>query len=256
MGYRWGTDGGGFRGYNTHIKVQEKYVRNPCFFLRLKSLRSSSNLLFLTSSEQSIIRRGLESKMSGSPSNKSQLAQDLPGITINITDHDDSGKETFLPARAGEWQAYDNKGMAFSVLYTTSEFPVSLNNHEDLIRHDKTVASNKLGLMNPGGIVWRMVDFAPGFESMMHRTRSLDFGIVIEGTIELILESGEKRVLRRGDVSVQRGTNHAWRNPDPIQWCRMAYVLQDSQPVLINGKPLEEDLGRSAGEVPPSDRDI
>ncbi|KAF7590094.1 hypothetical protein BBP40_003250 [Aspergillus hancockii] len=191
--------------------------------------------------------------MSKGRPNESQLALGFPSVTINITDHDDFGRETFLPARQGDWQAYDNNGMAFSVIYTTSEFPVSLNNGQDLAKHDRITASKKLGLVNPGGTVWRIVDFAPKFESMMHRTRSLDFGIVIEGMIELILASGEKRVLRRGDVSVQRGTNHSWRNPDPNRWCRVAYVLLDSQPVMINGEPLKEDLGRSAGEVPSSE---
>lgn len=191
--------------------------------------------------------------MSENYPNESQLTPDFPGVKINITDHDTSGEEVFLPIRPGDWQAYDNNGMAFSVLYTTSEFPVSLNNGQDLSKHDEIATSKRLGLMNPGGTVWRLVDFAPGFESMMHRTRSLDFGIVIEGTIELILASGEKRLLRRGDVSVQRGTNHAWRNPDLTQWCRMAYFLQEAQPILVNGEPLREDLGRSTGEMPPSE---
>ncbi|KAJ5218217.1 uncharacterized protein N7498_000316 [Penicillium cinerascens] len=191
--------------------------------------------------------------MSENRPNEGQLAPDLPGVNINITDHDEFGNEAFLPARPGNWQAYDNNSMAFSVLYTTSEFPVSLNDGHDLAKHDQITASKKLGLVNPGGTVWRIVDFAPGFESMMHRTRSLDFGIVIEGTIELILASGEKRFLHRGDVSVQRGTNHAWRNPDLTRWCRMAYVLQDAQPVLVNGEPLKEDLGHSTGDIPASE---
>jgi hypothetical protein len=135
--------------------------------------------------------------MSKNRPNENQLAPDFPGVNINITDHDDSGNETFLLARLGEWQAYDNNGMAFSVLYTTSEFPVPLNNGQDLAIHNHITASKKLGLVNPGGTVWRIVDFAPGFESTMHRTRSLDFGIVIEGTIELILASEKKRLLRR-----------------------------------------------------------
>ncbi|KAB8067159.1 hypothetical protein BDV29DRAFT_196651 [Aspergillus leporis] len=193
--------------------------------------------------------------MDARPPNENQLAPNLPGVTINVTDHDNNGEETFFPARPGDWQAYDNNGMAFSVLYTTSEFPVSMNNGQDVTRHDTLAASQRLGLMNPGGTVWRMVDFAPGFESTMHRTRSLDFGIVIEGTIELLLASGQKRVMHRGDVAVQRGTNHAWRNPDPVNWCRMAFVLQDARPVVVNGEPLSEDLGRSAGEVPPSVRE-
>ena len=43
----------------------------------------------------------------------------------------------------------------------------------------------------------------------MHQTKTLDFIILIEGKLRLILEDDE-RVLEPGDVAVQRGTNHAW----------------------------------------------
>lgn len=43
----------------------------------------------------------------------------------------------------------------------------------------------------------------------MHLTQTLDFIIVVEGKVRLILDEGD-RVLGPGDVVVQRGTNHAW----------------------------------------------
>jgi quercetin dioxygenase-like cupin family protein len=58
----------------------------------------------------------------------------------------------------------------------------------------------------------------------MHKTISLDYGIVLEGPVELVLDSGEVKTMYRGDVAVQRATNHAWRNPNDY-WCRMVYVL-------------------------------
>ena len=45
----------------------------------------------------------------------------------------------------------------------------------------------------------------------MHKTRTLDYVILLEGDVTLILEKGEVR-LKPYDVVVQRGTNHAWRN--------------------------------------------
>jgi len=90
---------------------------------------------------------------------------------------------------------------------------------------------------------------------MMHRTKSLDYGIVVEGSIELILDSGEKQVLQRGDVCIQGGTNHAWRNPNEMEWTKVVYVLQDSQPVEVNEKRLKEYLGRSEGEIPSNGND-
>ena len=122
----------------------------------------------------------------------------------------------------------------------------------DIAEHDARLSSGKLGIVNPNGTVLRCVDFAPGFESMMHRTQSLDFGIVVEGSIELILDSGRKQMLYRGDVCVQRGTNHAWRNPSSTEWTRVMYVLQDAEPLKVSGEVLDEYLGRSEGEIPSS----
>lgn len=69
----------------------------------------------------------------------------------------------------------------------------------------------------------------------MHRTQSLDYGIVLQGEIEMILDSGEKRTLKAGDIAVQRGTKHAWRNPGEVEWSRMVFILQDIQPIVIGG---------------------
>lgn len=57
--------------------------------------------------------------------------------------------------------------MAFNVVYTTSEFPASLNDDADISKHDSVMSGKKLGLVNPGGTVCRMVDFAPGYDCMM-----------------------------------------------------------------------------------------
>lgn len=59
----------------------------------------------------------------------------------------------------------------------------------------------------------------------MHRTETIDYGIVLEGEIVLILDEGETLV-RAGDVVVQRGTSHAWSNRSNGN-CRVAFVLID-----------------------------
>lgn len=58
---------------------------------------------------------------------------------------------------------------------------------------------------------------------LMHRTESVDYGVVIEGEIVLVLDEGEVR-LTPGSVVVQRGTNHAWANRSG-RTCRMLFVL-------------------------------
>jgi quercetin dioxygenase-like cupin family protein len=90
---------------------------------------------------------------------------------------------------------------------------------------------------------------------MMHRTQSLDYGIVLEGTITSVLDSGEETVMKRGDVMVQRATMHSWRNDSTTEWARMIFCLQDIKPLFVGGERLGEDLGRGTTNVPPSGND-
>jgi mannose-6-phosphate isomerase-like protein (cupin superfamily) len=60
---------------------------------------------------------------------------------------------------------------------------------------------------------------------LMHRTESIDYGVVIEGEMTLVLDDSEV-LLRPGSVVVQRGTNHAWANRSGRP-CRMLFVLID-----------------------------
>jgi mannose-6-phosphate isomerase-like protein (cupin superfamily) len=62
---------------------------------------------------------------------------------------------------------------------------------------------------------------------LMHRTESVDYGVVIEGEMTLVLDAGEV-TLKPGSVVVQRGTNHAWANRSGRP-CRMLFVLIDGQ---------------------------
>nr|RBQ98806.1 hypothetical protein FVER53263_20617 [Fusarium verticillioides] len=59
----------------------------------------------------------------------------------------------------------------------------------------------------------------------MHRTLSIDYAVVIEGEMELVLDSGENRAMKRGDVAVQRGTKHQWVNTDEEKWARMVACI-------------------------------
>jgi len=60
----------------------------------------------------------------------------------------------------------------------------------------------------------------------MHRTRSIDYAVVMEGEIDMILDDGEVH-LAAGDVLVQQGTDHAWVNRGERP-CRIAFVLIDA----------------------------
>ena len=62
---------------------------------------------------------------------------------------------------------------------------------------------------------------------LMHRTETVDYAVVLEGEITMLLDDSEVN-LKAGDVVIQRGTNHAWSNRSgtPV---RMLYILMDAR---------------------------
>ncbi|KAI0125970.1 hypothetical protein BJ170DRAFT_583747 [Xylariales sp. AK1849] len=174
---------------------------------------------------------------------------DLPQIHRYITDHSAQGESIFssaLPEALPGQKLYN--GAHFLLGYATDRRPVELTDGQDLKTYAPLLESPP-GLTVPGGTVARFVDSPPNSLSTMHRTISLDYGVVIEGEVELVLDSGETRLLKRGDFAVQRGTMHAWRNPSKTEWARMLYFLQDAAPLEVAGKQLGEDYGSMAGHV-------
>ncbi|WP_279580779.1 cupin domain-containing protein [Fodinicola feengrottensis] len=72
---------------------------------------------------------------------------------------------------------------------------------------DTAAALAELERQMPGAMAAMEPD-APG----MHTTDSLDYVLIVSGEVTLELDDGERTVLRAGDVVVQNGTRHAWRN--------------------------------------------
>ena len=64
----------------------------------------------------------------------------------------------------------------------------------------------------------------------MQKTPTLDFCLVLEGEITLVLDTAEVH-LKAGDTVVQRGTNHAWSNRSNRP-CRVAFSLHDAAPAV------------------------
>ena len=62
----------------------------------------------------------------------------------------------------------------------------------------------------------------------MHKTNSIDYLVVISGSMHMLMEEGEVE-LHAGDCIVQRGTNHAWVNRSGKP-CLLAAVLIDAKP--------------------------
>ncbi|KFY86546.1 hypothetical protein V500_07567 [Pseudogymnoascus sp. VKM F-4518 (FW-2643)] len=176
---------------------------------------------------------------------------DLPQLKRLITSHNDEGKAIVHSSKDFPWQPLDKDRMAFSVVYSTSSFPPDLNKDADITTNEALMKKG-VGLVNPGGTIIRCVDFAPGYRCGMHRTQSLDYGIVMEGSIDMVLDSGDIEHMKRGDVAVQRATQHQWVNTSKTQWARMMFVLQDCKELEIGGKKLGEDLGKDLNFLPPS----
>lgn len=164
-----------------------------------------------------------------------------------VTGHDAQGKAVALfdaPIQAKQRSAGGN-GM--TLLWVTTEFPVDLAAPTDR-------AQTPVGVPPPAnGTIFRIVDFAPAGGGAMaaidhhqillsmgidpatqgyarhantHRTRTIDYAIVLEGEIDMLLDDSEVHV-KAGDVLVQQGTNHAWVN-NGSKPCRIAFILIDA----------------------------
>jgi len=63
----------------------------------------------------------------------------------------------------------------------------------------------------------------------MHRTRSIDYAIIMEGEIDMLLDDSDVH-LKAGDVVIQRGTYHAWANRSGKP-CKVFFILIDADPL-------------------------
>ena len=150
-----------------------------------------------------------------------------------VTGHDAAGRAVFRSDEAFAPVVVPSGDAAMALVWTTATVPAD-NNDETDGRH------REAGLTLNGGSVIRIVDMLPGGESPMHRTNSIDYGIVLSGCVELELDEGAKKTARAGDIVVQRGTNHLWRNPSATELCRIAFILIQAPPYLHDGQPLPE----------------
>ncbi|RDW56633.1 hypothetical protein BP5796_13098 [Coleophoma crateriformis] len=164
-----------------------------------------------------------------------------PNRYITATNND--GKSVFSSALPESLPVVRNINEALLRLcYVTDRPPVSLAGNIDITAYGKCL-ENPPELVPPGGgsVVW-YIDTPPEGSSPMHRTISLDLVVLLEGEVELLLDGGETRLLRPGDLTLQRATMHAWRNPSKIKWTRMLGVMSECEPVEIGGKKLRAEF--------------
>ncbi|KAI0778251.1 hypothetical protein BD413DRAFT_103363 [Trametes elegans] len=170
-------------------------------------------------------------------------ADPRPGVRRVVTGHRHDGKAS---VKSDELMAWREAGPGFpgvrvGPLWTTGALPVDDNN-------DETDGATRrpdgdLGLVNKYGTNLQFTDLAPGATATAHRTSSLDHNILISGKLILVMEDGSETLFDNpGDVVVQRGTIHAWRNPGP-EWTRWITVAIDAKPAVVNGQELPLAIG-------------
>ncbi len=156
----------------------------------------------------------------------------LPPVQRVVTGHNAQGRAVFKSEDVSPTRLIPGGDASFLLIWTTDSVPADNNDESDGRTRDAGITLNH-------GSVIRIVDMLPGKASPMHRTNSIDYGIVLEGEIELELEDGACRTIRQGGIIVQRGTNHLWRNTtDKVT--RIAFVLIEAPAYLHQGKPLDE----------------
>ncbi len=172
-----------------------------------------------------------------------------------VTGHDDNGKAVVIEDGPPP-EAYTNPlrpGHVSTDLWRTRAMPVPIAASEP----EATLPKPKNRFATPNGTLLRISVIPPdstipdsdpersrevfkaygnetastfghgGRHPFMHRTESVDYAVVLEGEITLVLDDSEV-LLKAGDVVVQRGTNHGWSNRSDRP-CKMLYVLIDGQ---------------------------
>lgn len=152
-----------------------------------------------------------------------------------VTGHDASGKSVVL-SDAPTPKTLDIGTAAFHEIWITAQTPAHIapTEPEPTDRPVRTPPP-------PEGVGVRFTEMAPGAESPMHRTETVDVGVVLEGETWLVLDDGSETRVAAGDAVVQRGTNHAWANRSdrPV---RMLFVMIDgriSDELRATAAPLE-----------------
>lgn len=163
----------------------------------------------------------------------------LPPVQRVVTGHDAVGRAVFRIEDREPTEPLASGDAAFLLVWTTVAVPADNNDETDGRLRDA-------GLTIRQGSVIRVVDMLPHSESPMHRSSSIDYGIVLDNEIELELDSGERRTIGAGGIIIQRGTNHLWRNRTSRP-TRIVFVLIEAAPYVHQGRPLPDFM---AARVP------
>ena len=154
------------------------------------------------------------------------------GVRRVVTKHNKAGKAVLFSTDKVAFEKWPGADAGSAVVWSTANVPAD-NSDGDI-----EGAKCDVGVTLHGGSVFRVTELGPGFQTPMHRTLSTDYCMVLSGTLELVLDAGQRVRLLAGDAAVQRGTNHAWRNPSRNTRCRFMVCMIEAEPIMINGATL------------------
>jgi len=162
-----------------------------------------------------------------------------------VTGHDARGRSVVLIDGESPYSFFLEKagGLQLTELWETRSSPADNSGAKDAADHERRIEPVD------GGTVFRIIEYPPDSVRLktlepdsffpevgaqaadkaerrhpgMHRTRTLDYCVVLSGEIWAVLDEGDV-LLRAGDCLVQRGTRHAWSNRTG-EPCVIAFVL-------------------------------
>jgi mannose-6-phosphate isomerase-like protein (cupin superfamily) len=174
------------------------------------------------------------------------LSEDIRRVVTTV---DQNGKAVVLFDGANPHKVVrPNRSVTSRLVWVTDQTPADISGTADR-------AATNIGIAPPhNGSVFRIIDIPPtppeietletdylhkqigdhaprkGLpprHPLMHRTLTIDYAIIMQGEIDMLLDDGEVH-LKAGDVLIQQGTNHAWvnRGTEP---CRIAFILIESK---------------------------
>ena len=161
-----------------------------------------------------------------------------------VTSHDGTGKSVFLsdgpPPQHHPMQG-PGVGADFVEIWNVPQALPELTSAPPSEPNEKPFT-----IMPEAGHLLRLIRIYPpkdgGHRTVMHRTKTLDYVVVIEGEVVLLLDDSET-VLKKGDVVVQRGTMHAWENrSDEVALMAFFHIDAEFSPELLAKLPQPLEL--------------
>ncbi|PRY05970.1 cupin domain-containing protein [Paraburkholderia sp. BL25I1N1] len=150
---------------------------------------------------------GASTFLSDGPSPWCASFKSIPGFEVNMlwaTDGRESHADADFPDRGEDPRSWiPGPSGSLVVVVTFPPDSVMMSDQFD------GMAAHQEQMEKLPGLAERFEAENPG----MHRTPTLDYGVVLSGKIRLELDDGQTKDLQAHDVVVQRGTRHAWRNP-------------------------------------------